>query len=269
MITLIPDEVRARFGPLFSERYLVMVDRAAGVAEILETCRARGPVEWDAMNRRRAGGAIESCTVDGTTLRIRTRLGRFPVRFGPAEAQSGGQALEAVELVGDEVVTSLGRDRRSGRRGCGLPAAGAGRDPGRVPRRGRSDGRRRPREPRPHRLARVREGRDRDRRHGHGGRRGHLGPRPPVRGRLPGRGRSSPRHASGAAQPGGPEQDHELCRLGPRLRRQVGPGTGGSRRSSPGSSASTRSPRRRASRSAPVSPTPTGPMRCDGSRPRS
>jgi hypothetical protein len=30
MITLTPDEVRARFGPLFSERYLVMVDRAAG-----------------------------------------------------------------------------------------------------------------------------------------------------------------------------------------------------------------------------------------------
>ena len=106
MITLTPGEVRARFGPLFSERYLVMVDRAAGAAEILETCRARGPVEWDAMNRRRAGGAIESCTVDGSTLRIRTRLGRFPVRFGPAESRSGGQALEAVELEGDEVVTS-------------------------------------------------------------------------------------------------------------------------------------------------------------------
>lgn len=106
MITLTPDEVRARFGPLFSERYLVMVDRVAGAAEILETCRARGPVEWDAMNRRRAGGAIDSCTVEGSTLRIRTRLGRYPVRFGPAEAQSGGQALEAVELAGDEVVTS-------------------------------------------------------------------------------------------------------------------------------------------------------------------
>lgn len=106
MITLTPDEVRVRFGPLFSERYLVMVDRAVGVAEILESCRARAPVEWDAMNRRRAGGAIDSCTVDGATLRFRTRLGRFPVRFGPAEAQSGGQALEAVELAGDDVVTS-------------------------------------------------------------------------------------------------------------------------------------------------------------------
>jgi methanogenesis imperfect marker protein 11 len=106
MITLTPDEVRARFGPLFSQRYLVMVDRLAGVAEILETCQARGPVEWDAMNRRRAGGAIESCTVDGATLCIRARLGRFPVRFGPAESASGGQALESVELAGDDVITS-------------------------------------------------------------------------------------------------------------------------------------------------------------------
>jgi len=106
MITLTPPEVRARFGTLFSARYLVMVDPAAGVAEIRETCCARGPVEWDAMNRQRAGGAITSCSVDGSTLRILTRLGRFPVRFGPAEAQSGGQALEAVEILGDEVVTS-------------------------------------------------------------------------------------------------------------------------------------------------------------------
>lgn len=106
MITLTPDEVRARFGTLFSQRYLVMVDRAAGVAEILETCAARGPVEWDAMNRRRAGGAVESCSVDGPSLRIRARLGRYPVRFGSAERLSGGQALEAVELDGDEVITS-------------------------------------------------------------------------------------------------------------------------------------------------------------------
>ncbi len=106
MITLTPPEVRARFGALFSERYLVMVDPAAGVAEIRETCCARGPVEWDAMNRQRAGGAITSCSVDGSTLRILARLGRFPISFGPAEAQSGGQALEAVEIVGDEVATS-------------------------------------------------------------------------------------------------------------------------------------------------------------------
>ncbi|HOT94779.1 MAG TPA: tRNA(Ile2) 2-agmatinylcytidine synthetase [Methanoregulaceae archaeon] len=106
MITLTPQEVRAHFGSLFSEQFLVMVDQAAGVAEIRETCRARGPVEWDAMNRQRAGGAITSCSVDGSTLTIRTRIGRFPVRFGPAEAKSGGQALEAVEIEGDEVVTS-------------------------------------------------------------------------------------------------------------------------------------------------------------------
>ncbi len=106
MITLTPTEVRARFGVLFSERYLVMVDKAAGAAEILETCRARGPVEWDAMNRQRAGGAITSCSVDGSTLRILTKLGKYPVRFGPAEVRSGGQALEAVEVEGDQVITS-------------------------------------------------------------------------------------------------------------------------------------------------------------------
>ena len=106
MITLTPSEVRARFGVLFSERFLVMVDKAAGAAEIRETCRARGPVEWDAMNRQRAGGAINSCSVDGSTLRILTKLGKDPVRFGPAEARSGGQALEAVEVEGDQVITS-------------------------------------------------------------------------------------------------------------------------------------------------------------------
>jgi methanogenesis imperfect marker protein 11 len=106
MITLAPSEVRERFGSLFSQRYLVMADPSSGVVEILETCKARGPVEWDAMNRRRAGGAIESCDVDGTTLRIRARIGRFPVRFGPAESERGGQALEAVEIQGDEVITT-------------------------------------------------------------------------------------------------------------------------------------------------------------------
>jgi methanogenesis imperfect marker protein 11 len=83
-----------------------MIDPAAGMAEILETCRARGPVEWDAMNRRRAGGAVDHCSVEGNTLRLRARLGRYPVRFGAAESRSGGQALEAVEVVGDEVITS-------------------------------------------------------------------------------------------------------------------------------------------------------------------
>jgi len=38
MITLAPDDVKKRFGPLFSKKFLVMVDKRAGIAEILEQC---------------------------------------------------------------------------------------------------------------------------------------------------------------------------------------------------------------------------------------
>ena len=53
MITLTPDDVKQRFGPLFSKKFLVMVDETTGLAEILEKCHARGTIEWDAMNRSR------------------------------------------------------------------------------------------------------------------------------------------------------------------------------------------------------------------------
>jgi len=106
MITLTPDEVTKRFGLLFSQKFLVMVDEQSGRAEILEQCRARGPIEWDAMNRKRAGGAVEGCSVEGTSMVIAAKLGRHPVNFGAAAGEIGGQALEAVEVSGDEVITS-------------------------------------------------------------------------------------------------------------------------------------------------------------------
>jgi methanogenesis imperfect marker protein 11 len=106
MITLTPEEVRARFGPLFSLKYLVMVDQRAGCAEIREECRARGTIEWDAANRMRAGGAIRSCHIEGTTMTMLARLETSPVKFGAADRELGGQALEGVEVLGDEVVTS-------------------------------------------------------------------------------------------------------------------------------------------------------------------
>ena len=62
MITLTPDKVRARFGPLFSMKFLVMVDQKSGLAEIREHCRARGTIEWDAANRIRAGGPSSPAT---------------------------------------------------------------------------------------------------------------------------------------------------------------------------------------------------------------
>ena len=101
MITLTPDDVRARFGPLFSMKYLAMVDQNAGLAEIREHCRARGTIEWDAANRIRAGGAIRSCHVEGTTMTMLARLGLSPAKFGAAGREIGGQALEGVEVDGD------------------------------------------------------------------------------------------------------------------------------------------------------------------------
>ena len=106
MITLTPDDVKQRFGPLFSKKFLVMVDEKAGLAEILEQCHARGTIEWDAMNRSRAGGAVESCAVEGSTMTIEARLGHHPVNFGAAADTIGGQALEAVDVSGDEVITT-------------------------------------------------------------------------------------------------------------------------------------------------------------------
>jgi methanogenesis imperfect marker protein 11 len=106
MITLTPDEVTKRFGPLFSQKFLVMVDEQNGRAEILEQCRARGPIEWDAMNRRRAGGAVNGCAVEGTSMVISAKLGKFPINFGAAAGDIGGQALEGVEINEDEIVTT-------------------------------------------------------------------------------------------------------------------------------------------------------------------
>jgi methanogenesis imperfect marker protein 11 len=106
MITLTPDDVKQRFGPLFSKKFLVMVDEKAGFAEILEQCRARGTIEWDAMNRSRAGGAVASCAVEGSTMTIRAHLGQHKVNFGAAGDTIGGQALEGVEVNGDEVITT-------------------------------------------------------------------------------------------------------------------------------------------------------------------
>ena len=118
LITFAPEDVRRRFGPLFAKKFLVMVDERAGIAEIIEQCVARGTVEWDAMNRSRAGGAVTGCLVEGTSMILKARLGRYPVNFGAAADEVGGQALEAVEVSGDEVITTW-----SGIAGAGVGVA--------------------------------------------------------------------------------------------------------------------------------------------------
>jgi methanogenesis imperfect marker protein 11 len=106
MITLTPDDAKKRFGPLFSQKFLVMVDESSGRAEIIEQCRARGTIEWDAMNRRRAGGAVTGCVVEGTAMVISANLGTYLINFGAASGDIGGQALESVKVTGDEVITT-------------------------------------------------------------------------------------------------------------------------------------------------------------------
>ena len=106
MITLTPEDAKKRFGPLFAQKFLVMVDECTARAEIIEQCRARGTIEWDAMNRRRAGGAVTNCSVEGTSMVISVKLGRYPINFGAAAGDIGGQALESVEVNGSEVITS-------------------------------------------------------------------------------------------------------------------------------------------------------------------
>jgi methanogenesis imperfect marker protein 11 len=113
-----PSQVKDKFGPLFSQRLLTMVDASKGVAEIIETCAVRGTIEWDAVNRCRAGGLIQWCEVEGTTMIMRARLGELKANFGPADAEMGGQALEGVTVEGNVV-----RTRWAGTGGAGLGIA--------------------------------------------------------------------------------------------------------------------------------------------------
>ncbi|MDR0981267.1 MAG: tRNA(Ile2) 2-agmatinylcytidine synthetase [Methanocalculaceae archaeon] len=118
MITLTPEQVKERFGPLFCHRLLVMTDEKEGIAELHEQCHARGPIEWDHMNRRRAGGALISAKTEGTTMTMTAKIGSYPIRFGPSDTELGGQALEAVIVNGNEVATTW-----AGAAGAGIGVA--------------------------------------------------------------------------------------------------------------------------------------------------
>ncbi len=105
MKVLTPEEVIKKFGLLFPERFLVMVDEENNLAEIIDKCKFQGPIEWDIMNRTRAGGAIINAIMEGTSLTMIANLGEYTAKFGPAEHEIGGQALESVIVTGDEVIT--------------------------------------------------------------------------------------------------------------------------------------------------------------------
>ena len=103
---LCPEEVTKKYGRLFCKGVYTLVDEHDGVARIIEECSAKGPVEWDAANRKRAGGAITDIKVEGTTLIMDTIIGEREVNFGPASKDVGGQGLKSLLAEGDVVKTT-------------------------------------------------------------------------------------------------------------------------------------------------------------------
>lgn len=103
---LSPEEVTSRYGRLFCRGVFTLVDEENGIAQVIEECSAKGPVEWDACNRKRAGGAIRNITVEGNTIIMDTIIGEGELHFGPASKDLGGQGLRSVVVDGDEVRTT-------------------------------------------------------------------------------------------------------------------------------------------------------------------
>lgn len=101
-----PEEVRERFGNLFCRKFITIVDEENGIARIIDECIAKGPVEWDAVNRKRAGGVITDVRVEGTTLIMDAVIGEREVKFGPASKDLGGQGLKTLRVEGDRVKTT-------------------------------------------------------------------------------------------------------------------------------------------------------------------
>ncbi|NLI73498.1 MAG: hypothetical protein GX369_01830 [Euryarchaeota archaeon] len=101
-----PDDITRKYGKMFCRGVYTLVDEENGKARIIEECSAKGPVEWDAVNRRRAGGAITDIRVEGTTLIMDTIIGEREVSFGPAAKDVGGQGLKSLKVEGDRVRTT-------------------------------------------------------------------------------------------------------------------------------------------------------------------
>jgi len=100
-----PDEVKAKYGPLFCRGFYTMVDEDNGIAQIVEVCSSRGPAEWDIVNRRRTGGIIKDIDLDGQTLIMNVEIGERALNFGPVSANLGGQGVSSLKVEGDRVRT--------------------------------------------------------------------------------------------------------------------------------------------------------------------
>ncbi len=101
-----PDEVRERYGRMFCKGFMTLVDEDAGIAQVIEMCSAKGPSEWDYVNRKRTGGVIEDIRLGANTLVMDTIIGERELRFGPVSLEMGGQGISALRVEGDEVRTT-------------------------------------------------------------------------------------------------------------------------------------------------------------------
>lgn len=101
-----PDEVREKYGPMFCKGFYTIVDEEAGVAQIIEKCVGQGPMEWDAVNRRRTKGVITNVKLMSGMIVMDTEIGEKEISFGPVQIDTGGQGIKALKVEGDEVRTT-------------------------------------------------------------------------------------------------------------------------------------------------------------------
>ncbi|MBR3410366.1 MAG: DUF1743 domain-containing protein [Candidatus Methanomethylophilaceae archaeon] len=101
-----PDEVREKYGPMFCKGFYTIVDEEAGVAQIIEKCVGQGPMEWDAVNRRRTKGVITNVKLMSGMIVMDAEIGEKEISFGPVQIDTGGQGIKALKVEGDEVRTT-------------------------------------------------------------------------------------------------------------------------------------------------------------------
>lgn len=100
-----PDEVRQKYGEMFCRGFYTLVDEEHGKAQIIEKCVAKGPGEWDIVNRKRTKGVIEDIRMDSNMIVMDAIIGERELSFGPVSSDVGGQGLESLTVEGDEVRT--------------------------------------------------------------------------------------------------------------------------------------------------------------------
>lgn len=100
-----PEEVRAKYGSMFCKGFYTIVDEKNGIAQIVEMCISKGPIEWDVVNRKRTGGVITNIKSEGNIITMDTLIGEGQFHFGPVSSEIGGQGIYKLTVDGDEVHT--------------------------------------------------------------------------------------------------------------------------------------------------------------------